>query len=41
MKINVHQDYNQLLDDDERMKDDDWFDEIDTRVGFFKRKVLC
>ena len=29
MLIDVDQDYNQLLDDDEREKDDDWFDEID------------
>ena len=30
MLIDVHQDYNQPLDDDEREKDDDWFDEVDT-----------
>ena len=41
MLIDVHQDYNQLLDDDEREKDDNWFDEIDTQVCSFKRKVHC
>ena len=41
MLIDVHQDYNQLLDDDEREKDDDWFDEIDTQACSFKRKLHC
>ena len=41
MLIDAHQDYNQLLDDDEREKDDDWFDEIDTQACSFKRKVHC
>ena len=36
MLIDVHQDYNQLLDDDEREKDNDWFDEIETLVCSFK-----
>ena len=40
MLIDVRQDYNQLLDDNERKKDD-WFDEIDTQACFFKRKVHC
>ena len=39
--IDVHQDYNQLLDDDEREKDNDWFDEINTQACSFKRKVHC
>ena len=41
MLIDVHQDYNQLLDDDEREKNDDWFDEIGTQACSFKRKVHC
>ena len=41
MLIDVHQDYNQLLDGDEREKDDDWFDEIVTQECSFKRKVHC
>ena len=41
MLIDVHHDYNQLLDDDEREKDDDCFDEIDTLACSFKRKVHC
>ena len=41
MLIDVHQDYNQLLDGDEREKDDDWFDEIVTQACSFKRKVHC
>ena len=41
MLIDVHHDYNQLLDDDEREKDGDWFDEIDTQACSFKRKVHC
>ena len=41
MLIDVHQDYNQLLDDNERETNDDWFDEIDTQACSFKRKVHC
>ena len=41
MLIDVHQDYNQLLVDDEREKGDDWFVEIETQVCSFKRKVHC
>ena len=41
MLTDVHQDYNQLLDHDEREKDDDWFDEIDTQACSFKRRVHC
>ena len=42
MLIDVNQNYNQLLDDDERemlLDDDDWFDEINTQVCSFKTKV--
>ena len=41
MLIDVHQDYNQLLEHNEREKDDDWFDEIDNQACSFKRKVHC
>ena len=40
MLKDVHQEYNHLLDGDER-EDDDWFDEIDTQLCSFKRKVYC
>ena len=39
--IDVHQDYNQLLGDDEKEMDDDWFDKIDTQACSFNRKVHC
>ena len=39
MLIDVHQDYNQLLDADDEREDDDWFDEIDTQTCSFKRRV--
>ena len=32
MLLDAHQEYNQLLGDDERGRDDDWFDDVDTRV---------
>ena len=38
MLTDVHQNYNQQLDDNEREKDD-WFDEIDTQACSFMRKV--
>ena len=41
MLLDAYQDYNQLLRDDERARDDDWFDDVDTQVCFFKRKVDC
>ena len=41
MLTDVHQDCNQVLDDDERENDDDWFDDIDTYACSFKRKVHC
>lgn len=40
MLVDAHQDY-QLLDDDERERDDDWIDETDTQVCPFKRRVYC
>ena len=41
MLMDVHQDDNQLLDDEEREKDDAWSDEIDTQACSFKRKAHC
>ena len=40
MLLDVHQEYNQLLGDDERGRDD-WFDNVDTQVCSFKRNVHC
>ena len=40
MLVDVDQDYNQLLNDDERKKDEDWFEEFDTtQACSSKRKV--
>ena len=39
--LDAHQEYNQLLGDAERGRDDDWFDDVDTHVCSFKRKVHC
>ena len=41
MLLDAHQEYNQLLGDDERGRDDDWFDDVDTQVCSFERKVHC
>ena len=41
MLLDAHQEYNQLLGDDERGRGDDWFDDVDTQVCSFKRKVHC
>ena len=41
MLLGAHQEFNQLLGDDERGRDDDWFDDVDTQVCSFKRKVHC
>ena len=35
--VEVHQEYNKLLDDDERNKDNDWFD-VDSQAYFVKEK---
>ena len=39
--LDAHQEYNQLFGDDERGRDDDWFDDVDTQVCSFKRKIHC
>lgn len=36
--VNVHQEYNKMLDDDEKTKDDDWFDDVDSQAYFVRRK---
>ena len=41
MLLDAHQELNQLLEDDERGRDDDWFDDVDTQVCSLKRKVHC
>ena len=30
MLLDAHQEYNQLLEDDEGGRDDDWFDDVET-----------
>ena len=37
--LNIHEEYSQVLDDDERAGEDDWFDDLDNRVYTFKRKI--
>ena len=39
MLLDAHQEYYQLLGDDKRGIDDDWFDDTDTQVCSFKRKA--
>ena len=41
MLLDVHQEYSQLLGDDERGRGDNWFDDVDIQVCSFKRKVHC
>ena len=35
----VHQEYQSLLEDDEKLADEQWFEEVDGRVFTFKNKV--
>ena len=35
----VHQEYHYLLEDDEKLADEEWFEEVDERVFTFKHKV--
>ena len=39
MLLNIHEEYSQVLDDDERADEDDWFDDLDKKVCTFKRKI--
>ena len=38
--LNIHEEYSQVLIDDERAGEDDWFDDLDNKVCAFKRKIL-
>ena len=40
MLLGIHEEYNALLDDEERAVDDDWFDDLDNRICAFKRKTF-
>ena len=37
--LNIHEEYSQVLDDDERAGEDDWFDDLYNKVCTFKRKI--
>ena len=39
MLLSVHEECNGLQQDEERQQDDEWFDEIDSQVFSFKRKI--
>ena len=39
MLLSIHEEYSQVLDDDERADEDDWFDDLDNKVCTFKRKI--
>ena len=39
MLLNIHEEYSQVLDDDERAGKDDLFDELDNKVFTFKKKI--
>ena len=39
MLLSVHEECNGLQQDEERQQDDEWFDEIDSQVFLFKRKI--
>ena len=39
MLLSIHEEYSQVLDDDERADEDDWFDDLDNIVCIFKRKI--
>ena len=41
MLLDAHEEYNALLEDEARLKEDEWFDEIDNQVFSFKRKITC
>ena len=39
MLLSIHEEYNQVLDDDERTRKDDWFNDLDNKVCTFKKKI--
>ena len=38
MLLNIHEEYSQVLDDDERAGEDDWFNDLGNKVCTLKRK---
>ena len=41
MLLSAHEEYNSLLEDEARVKEDGWFDEIGNQVFSFNRKITC
>ena len=39
MLLNIYEEYSQVLDNDKRAGEDDWFDDLDNKVCTFKRKI--
>ena len=39
MLLSIHEECSQVLDDDNRADENDWFDDLDNRVSTFKRKI--
>ena len=39
MFLSIHEEYSQVLDNDERVDEDDWFNDLDNAVCTFKRKI--
>ena len=39
--LSAYEDYNALLEDEARDKENEWFDDIDNKVFSFKRKITC
>ena len=37
MLLNIHEEYSEVLDDDERADEDDWFDDLGDKVCTLKR----
>ena len=41
MLLKAHEEYNALFEDEIRLKEDEWFDNIDNQVFSFKKKITC
>ena len=39
--LSAHEEYNALLEDEARLKEEEWFDDIDNQAFSFKRKITC
>ena len=39
MLLSIHEEYSQVLDDEKRADEDDWFDDLNNTVCTFKRKT--